>query len=157
FLTMYWAGSYRQAGPVFFAGLILVIVGVVTVMIFRPHGHSSGETIKINEDKTGVSVDVASIDGGETRHYQAASVEELQTKNPDGFKLYLNPAPLTSRERMFVILFTAMTALCWGVYGPTLHRGQTGMAGSRLRPLICVGLAYFLIAVLVPIALLSQW
>jgi hypothetical protein len=40
------------------------------------------------------------------------------------------------------------------VYGPTLHRGQMGMAGSRLRPLICVGLAYFLIAVIVPAVLL---
>jgi hypothetical protein len=28
------------------------------------------------------------------------------------------------------------------------------MGGSRLRPLVCIGLAYFLIAVLVPLALL---
>jgi hypothetical protein len=56
-----------------------------------------------------------------------------------------------------VILFTAMTALCWGVYGPMLHRGQMAMAGSRLRPFICVGLAYFLIAVIVPSLLLTRW
>ena len=50
-----------------------------------------------------------------------------------------------------------MTALCWGVYGPTLHRGQSAMAGSRLRPFLCVGLSYFLIAVIVPALLISQW
>ena len=56
-----------------------------------------------------------------------------------------------------VLLFTAMTALAWGVYGPTLHRGQMGMAGSRLRPLLCVGISYFLIAVIVPTLLLAAW
>jgi hypothetical protein len=50
-----------------------------------------------------------------------------------------------------------MTAVAWGVYGPMLHRGQMGMAGSRLRPLICVGMAYFLIAVLGPCLLLLRW
>src|SRR5687768_15371513 len=62
-----------------------------------------------------------------------------------------------------VFLFIALTALCWGVYGPVLHEGQHGMGGevngkhvnSLLRPLICVGLAYFVIAVVVPLALLQ--
>ena len=36
-----------------------------------------------------------------------------------------------------------MVALCWGAYGPTLHKGQAAMKNSRLRPLLCVGLAYF--------------
>ncbi len=31
------------------------------------------------------------------------------------------------------------------------------MAGSRLRPFLCVGLSYFLIAVIVPSLLLTQW
>ena len=51
--------------------------------------------------------------------------------------------------------FIAMTVFCWGIYGPVLHKGQIGMDGSRLRPLLCVGLAYFAIAVIVPIVLLS--
>jgi hypothetical protein len=57
----------------------------------------------------------------------------------------------------FVFLFTFVTAAAWGSYGPTLHRGQMGMQGSRMRPLICVGVAYFLIAVIVPSLLLTQW
>ena len=51
--------------------------------------------------------------------------------------------------------FIAMTVFCWGIYGPVLHKGQIGMDGSRLRPLLCVGLAYFAIAVVVPIVVLS--
>jgi len=42
----------------------------------------------------------------------------------------------------------------WGAYGPVLHKGQAAMGGSRLRPLVCIGAAYFLVAVLVPLALL---
>lgn len=50
-----------------------------------------------------------------------------------------------------------MAALCWGSYGPFLHIGQMKMGGSRLRPFCCVGLAYFLIAVAVPLLILSVW
>ena len=41
----------------------------------------------------------------------------------------------------------ALTAFCWGMYGPVLHFGREAMHSS-LRPFVCVGLAYFLIAVL---------
>ncbi len=51
---------------------------------------------------------------------------------------------------LFVIASIALTAICWGVYGPVLHRGQTAMEGSRLRPLLMVGMAYFVIAVVIP-------
>src|SRR5581483_6055462 len=49
----------------------------------------------------------------------------------------------------------ALTGLSWGAYGPVLHKGQMAMAGSRLRPFMCVGLAYFAIAVVVPSFLLG--
>ncbi|MFM8538611.1 MAG: hypothetical protein ACKOES_11160 [Planctomycetaceae bacterium] len=58
-------------------------------------------------------------------------------------------------ERTLGWLLSAMMAmLSWGAYGPVLHKGQMAMGGSRLRPLICIGVSYFLIAVLVPWALL---
>ncbi len=56
----------------------------------------------------------------------------------------------------FVLLFTAMTALFWGVYGILLHQGTEQLGHSSLRAFIGVGVAYFLIAVLVPLALLSS-
>jgi len=56
----------------------------------------------------------------------------------------------------FVLLFTAMTALFWGVYGILLHQGTEQLGHSSLRAFIGVGIAYFLIAVLVPLGLLSR-
>ncbi|MDA7979643.1 MAG: hypothetical protein MPJ50_12825 [Pirellulales bacterium] len=48
-----------------------------------------------------------------------------------------------------------VTALCWGSYGPVLHKGQAAMGGSRLRPFVCVGLAYIVVAVIAPTLWLS--
>ena len=53
------------------------------------------------------------------------------------------------------ILFALGAVLCWGFYGAALHKGQVAL-GSPLRSLLCVGAAYFLIGVLVPIAALSS-
>jgi hypothetical protein len=52
------------------------------------------------------------------------------------------------------VFFAIGAALSWGLYGPTLHRGQV-MLASPLKALLCVGVAYFLIGVLVPVAALS--
>jgi hypothetical protein len=46
--------------------------------------------------------------------------------------------------------------LSWGVYGALLHQGQVKL-GSPMRALLCVGIAYFLIGVIVPaMTLMSQ-
>jgi hypothetical protein len=67
----------------------------------------------------------------------------------------LAKAPEKKAERFVeILLATALALFSWGAYGPVLHRGQAAMGGSRLRPLLCIGIAYFLIAVLVPLALL---
>lgn len=55
---------------------------------------------------------------------------------------------------MVWILFALGAALAWGVYGPALHSGQVTL-GSPMRALLCVGVAYFLIGVLVPLGSLS--
>jgi len=51
------------------------------------------------------------------------------------------------------LAYAAGAVLFWGLYGPVLHLGQVRL-GSPLRALLCVGLAYFLIGVLVPLAML---
>lgn len=54
------------------------------------------------------------------------------------------------------IVFVAGAVLSWGVYGAALHKGQVAL-GNPMKSLLCVGVAYFLIGVLVPaIALASQ-
>jgi hypothetical protein len=55
---------------------------------------------------------------------------------------------------MLWIIFAVGAALAWGLYGPALHRGQVAL-GNPMRALLCVGFAYFLIGVLVPVANLS--
>ena len=52
------------------------------------------------------------------------------------------------------IIFVAGAVLSWGAYGVLLHQGQTQL-GNPLKALLCVGVAYFLIGVLVPLASLS--
>ncbi len=72
--------------------------------------------------------------------------------------LVFNPAGGAAREIAFpqlvkVLAFVLLTAICWGAYGPLLHKGQMQMGNSRLRPFLCVGAAYFVVAVVVPLIL----
>jgi hypothetical protein len=53
------------------------------------------------------------------------------------------------------LLFVLGAVLSWGMYGPMLHKGQIAL-GSPLRALLCVGVAYFLIGVLVPVLMLAS-
>lgn len=50
---------------------------------------------------------------------------------------------------LWVGLFILGAAISWGVYVPTVHRA-TGYLGSNLRAFLMVGIAYFLVAVIVP-------
>ena len=52
------------------------------------------------------------------------------------------------------VLFVVGAVLSWGMYGPALHKGQVQL-GNPLRALLCVGIAYFLVGVLVPVVTLS--
>jgi hypothetical protein len=52
------------------------------------------------------------------------------------------------------VIFVAGAVLSWGAYGVLLHQGQVQL-GHPLKAMLCVGVAYFLIGVLVPVAGLS--
>jgi hypothetical protein len=55
---------------------------------------------------------------------------------------------------MVWLIFVAGAVLSWGAYGVLLHQGQT-ILRNPLKALLCVGVAYFLIGVLVPVATLA--
>ena len=57
------------------------------------------------------------------------------------------------KEIVFALPGIVLTILCWGTYGPVLHRGQEAL-GDRLKPLMCVGAAYFIVGIIVPLAML---
>jgi hypothetical protein len=48
-------------------------------------------------------------------------------------------------------MFALCTAFFWGTYGPLLLKGHTLMGSGRLRPFICVGISYLIIAIVGPI------
>jgi hypothetical protein len=60
------------------------------------------------------------------------------------------------------LYFSLMTVLCWGVYGLLLHTGQLSInpggdaTMNRYKAFLFVGIAYFLVAVLAPLALLMM-
>lgn len=56
------------------------------------------------------------------------------------------------------LAFTMLTVVSWGVYGILLHKGQVLMGdpvNGRYKAFLFVGIAYFLTAVLAPLALLA--
>ena len=56
------------------------------------------------------------------------------------------------------LFFSLLTVGCWGLYGVFLHTGQMGMndpVNGRYKAFLWVGLAYFLTAVLAPLAFLA--
>jgi hypothetical protein len=55
---------------------------------------------------------------------------------------------------MVWVIFVLGAVLSWGAYGALLHMGQTQL-GNPLKALLCVGVAYFLIGVIIPVAALS--
>ncbi len=119
FLTIYWAKKVKEIGPVFLAGLVMVLLGAVTVLINKPSAPKE-------EAKAAV-----------------ADTEVAAPQESHGM-----------RDFVLRLASIATVIVCWGAYGPVLHKGQAAMHHSRLRPLLCVGLAYFAIAVLVPNMLL---
>src|SRR5438034_2922856 len=58
------------------------------------------------------------------------------------------------KRSMLWMIFVLGAVLAWGTYGVALHKGQVQL-GNPLKALLCVGVAYFLIGVLVPVFVLS--
>jgi hypothetical protein len=55
---------------------------------------------------------------------------------------------------MVWMIFVAGAVLSWGAYGILLHQGQAQL-GNPLKALLCVGVSYFLIGIIVPVTTLS--
>jgi hypothetical protein len=134
FLTVYLAGRMKDIGPWFLAGLIMVVLGAVVVLLFAPHPPAAKPVAAAPEA-------TATADASTTT---AAPVAQGG--------LFSGFWDWCSR-----ILAIALTIVCWGAYGPVLHKGQVAMHHSRMRSLICVGLAYFLIAVIAPNMILAEF
>jgi uncharacterized protein with PQ loop repeat len=120
-VSIYTSRNWRNVSATFVAGLMLVIAGAATVLVFqpRPAAPAPGEVA--------------------AEHVE----EELAAAAPARDGLLVRNLPL-------VFGGIAMAVSCWGLYGIFTHWGQHDLGGARLKPLICVGFAYFLIAIVVP-------
>ena len=68
----------------------------------------------------------------------------------------MNPSNLGHAGNAWLV-YALMTVAAWGLYGVFLHSGQTLMkdpVAGRYKAFLFVGIAYFLIAVLAPLAVL---
>jgi len=61
----------------------------------------------------------------------------------------------TRPKSMVWVIFVAGAVLSWGAYGALLYLGQTQL-GNPLKALLCVGVAYFLIGVIIPVISLGS-
>jgi hypothetical protein len=108
-----------------------VLLGAVTVLLFAPK--KANDPAKVAEAAP-----------------QAAAAGGAKAAAPARAAAAVKEAGNRFSRFVLLLLSVAATAICWGSYGPTLHKGQAAMHNSRLRPLLCVGIAYFAIAVVVP-------
>ena len=88
----------------------------------------------------------------ESKSGEPKTSDAVTTANPTD-EIAETIKPKNEKNFLWMICSIALTALCWGSYGPVLHKGQAKMGGSRLRPFLFVGLAYFVIAVALPLML----
>jgi len=139
FVTMAMGKTFKQASIPFYIAILIVAVGAAGVLINKP------SSAKVAKPAVVASLDIEANTAGHTVTATLASDGEI-IATTDAPK----PWPLA------IGISIAFTALCWGAYGPVLHKGQLKMGGSRLRPFLCVGLAYFAIAVVVPYLLLGS-
>jgi hypothetical protein len=114
FVTIHFSRAYKHIGPVFLAGLILVVAGAVTVLLSAPR---PSEKVTVENSAGGMTVVVVSqtADGTKTSEYAAASPEEFQQKYPKEYRAYV---PLSAKE--------------WAL-SPVLHADDGRLLG-RLRP-----------------------
>jgi hypothetical protein len=59
-------------------------------------------------------------------------------------------------DKQMWLVYVALAGLSWGTYVPLIFYGGNelgGKAGSRLMAILCVGVAYFVIAVLFPLGM----
>jgi hypothetical protein len=164
-LVTSWLGkTFKQIRPMFIAGLVLVALGAVGVLVTKPaapkhaasassHGVDDSKSTADESKSADAASDKTAGDKDSSAKDEDASTGD--TKSTEASKENAPEKSVVQADPLKITLSIIMAIVCWGGYGPFLHLGQMKMAGSRLRPFLCVGIAYFFIAVAVPLLLLN--
>lgn len=144
FVTMAMTRTFKQASLIFYVGILIAALGAAGVLYNKPK--KAKEPVLEKETTSYV------ISNG-----RSANVAILPDEDDDKTTSTKDDKPTQKTSILWVTLSVALTAICWGAYGPVLHKGQAKMGGSRLRPFLCVGLAYFAIAVIGPVLMLPSF
>lgn len=150
-----WIGkSLKDIKPMFVVGLVLVVSGAVGVLVTKPTPVKKAVTEKVEKaekvEKLEGSFSMLSF--AEKSEADKSEKETSDTKSEKSKESVKGDEPVNV---LAVVGSIILAALCWGSYGPFLHIGQMKMGGSRLRPFLCVGIAYLIIAVVLPLMMIS--
>jgi hypothetical protein len=164
--------TFGDIRPIFIAGIVTAALGAVGVLTFRAPVSAPAEKPQITQAVFHLPAPVLNDSEIQPPSDETPAPEPPPAKEPS------NPQDEATKQTQEdsssvkavesaktndsakakniagIVFSIILAALCWGSYGPMLHIGQGKMAGSRLRPFMCVGIAYFLIAVLVPLFLI---
>lgn len=177
-LIMLLTGTYQQATRKFYVAILVVMLGAAGVLATQPVAVKQATPITLadNEKLVPATVDgqqvirrirketvpVTDDDGnpildeaGRPATREQELISEYSRDSKEGRAWFREYSERTAPRLPWVALSIALAAACWGSYGPVLHRGQQQMEGSKLRPLMCVGLAYFTVAVVATYLLLE--
>jgi hypothetical protein len=169
-VTMAMAKTFRQANVLFLIGIAMVALGAAGVLINKPSAKKAAwisNSGVLNLQASTQESDKAPQSSQETVVPKTSEEDPIDSSDPTNSATpevdktvrpgMVKNAMSEATDWLMVILGIATTAICWGAYGPVLHKGQARMSGSRLRPFLCVGLAYFAIAVVIPYWALTRY
>jgi hypothetical protein len=145
-VTMALGKNFEPVRPIFLAGIAMAAIGGAGVLFFRPGAPVAAAPVQ-------ASAPVAESPAPVAESADAISDAAAQSAGETAPA----PAVATKADLNFPLIIAAIlgAVLSWGSYGPVLHKGQMKMGGSRLRPFLCVGVAYFVIAVAMPLILIT--
>lgn len=181
-VTMLMTGNMKQASWPFYLGIVIVAIGAAGVLVHKPSKPKATAAVPAvrtqavsNEpvattlvaDWSTTAQDEGSAPPADANAAGSSQVAEGGDSQASAATMPATAAVVaTDKDDKFTDddrgafasmvlrgVFILMTALCWGAYGPVLHKGQQVMGGSRMRPFLCVGLAYFVVAVIFPLAI----
>jgi len=179
-VSMSMTRTFKEADIVFYIGIVIVALGAAGVMYFKPSPKAKAaaeaaanvqeEDKKENaEDKAedkgkdkasgedegkDKAENKAENKGEEEEHDHAGETGDHDSEHKSDHAVAA-PTERGFNDWLKILGSVALTAICWGSYGSVLHKGTHKLGDSRLRALLCVGLAYLLIAVTIPVILLN--